>query len=152
MTDLNLTSLVSRQGSTYFPDRERWQIALTLTIPIFDGLKDLGTYRSSVETKYASVSKRKSAVLDQIPRLRDALNLAKQSDIKYSIDTKFRQAASSRAEIARKKYNTGLLTFEDWDIIESELITRQTNFLSSKRDRILRYATWENLLGKGSIP
>ncbi len=152
LPDLNLTSLVNRQGDTYFPERERWSIALTLTIPIFDGLRDLGTYRSSVESRYASESRRKSTMLDLIPRLRDALNQAKQSDIKYSIDTKFERAASSRAEIARKKYNNGLLTFEDWDIIESELITRQMNFLSSKKDRIIKYANWENLLGKGSIP
>jgi outer membrane protein len=154
MPDLNLTSLVSRQGQAYFPNRdsERWSIALILTIPIFDGLRDLGTYRSAVETKYASESRKKSTMLDLIPRLRDSLNLAKQSDIKYSIDTKFEQAASARAEIARKKYNNGLLSFEDWDIIESELITRQMNFLASKKDRIIKYASWENLLGKGSIP
>lgn len=154
LPDLNLTSLVSRQGESYFPnrDRERWSIALTLTIPIFDGLRDLGTYRSSVENRYASESRKKSTLLDLIPRLRDALNLAKQSDIKYSIDSKFEKAASARAEIARKKYNNGLLTFEDWDIIENELITRQMNFLASKKDRIIRYASWENLLGKGSIP
>jgi outer membrane protein len=152
LPDLNLSSLVNRQGESYFPERERWSVALTLTIPIFDGLKDLGTYRSSVETKYATESRKRSTLLDLIPKLRDALNLAKQSDIKYSIDTKFEKAATSRAEIARKKYNNGLLTFEDWDIIESELITRQVNFLLSKKDRVLKYASWENLLGKGSIP
>lgn len=152
LPDLNLTSLVNRQGDTYFPERERWSVALVLTIPIFDGLRDLGTYKSSVETKYASESRKKSTLLELIPKLRDALNQAKQSDIKYSIDTKFEKAATARAEIARKKYNNGLLTFEDWDIIESELITRQMNFLASKKDRIIKYASWENLLGKGSIP
>ena len=152
LPDLNLTGIASRQGTSYFPDRERWQVGLTLTIPIFDGFRDMGTYKSSIETKYANESRRRSTVLDQIPKLRDAFNLAKQSDIKYRIDSKFREASSSRAEIARKKYNTGLLTFEDWDIIENELITRQTNYLASKRDRVLRYANWENLLGKGSVP
>ena len=140
-----------RPCASYFPDRERWTVALTLTIPIFDGLRGLVTYRSSVQSKYANESRKRSTLLDLIPRLRDSLNLAKQSDIKYSIDSKFEKAASSRAEIARKKYNNGLLTFEDWDIIESELITRQMNFLQSKRDRVIRYASWENILGKGSI-
>lgn len=151
LPDLNLTSLVTRQGQSYFPDRERWSVALTLTIPIFDGLRDVGTYKASVETKYASESRRKSTLLDLLPKLKDALNQAIQSDIKFSIDSKFEKAAGSRAEIARKKYNNGLLTFEDWDIIENELITRQMNFLQSRRDRILRYANWENLIGKGSI-
>ncbi len=152
LPDLNLTGQVSRQGDSYFPERERWSMALTLTIPLFDGFKDLGTYRSSVESNYASESRKRSTLLGLLPRLQDTLNQAKQSDIKYSIDSKFKAAASTRAEIARKKYNNGLLTFEDWDIIESELITRQMNFLQSKKDRIIKYATWENVLGKGSIP
>lgn len=153
LPDLNLTGLLNRQDTTFFPntDRERWSVALTLTIPIFDGLRDVGLYKSSVESRYANESRKRSTLLSLIPRLRDALNLAKQSDIRYSIDTKFEKAAASRAEIARKKYNNGLQTFEDWDIIENELITRQINLLQSKRDRVIKYATWENLLGKGSI-
>lgn len=152
LPDLNFTGQVNRQGDSYFPERERWSMALTLTIPLFDGFKDLGTYKSSVETSYASESRKRSTLLTLIPKLQDTLNQAKQSDIKYSIDSKFEAAASTRAEIARKKYNNGLLTFEDWDIIESELITRQMNFLQSKKDRVIKYATWENVLGKGSIP
>lgn len=154
LPELNLTGLVSRQDESFFPDRERerWSVALTLTIPIFDGLRDIGNYRSSVQTRFASESRKRSTLLELVPKLRDALNQARQSDIKYSIDSKFEKAASSRAEIARKKYNNGLITFEDWDIIENELITRQMNFLQSKKDRVIRYANWENLLGKGSIP
>jgi len=154
LPELNFTGLVNRQDDSFFPDRERerWSVGLALTIPIFDGLRDIGNYRSSVQTRYASESRKRSTLLDLIPKLRDAFNQARQSDIKYSIDSKFERAASSRAEIARKKYNNGLITFEDWDIIESELITRQMNFLQSKKDRVIRYANWENLLGKGSIP
>src|SRR5690606_38333615 len=95
--------------------------------------------------------KKKSTLLDLLPRLADAQNLAKQSDIKFRIDEKFRKASNTRAEIARAKYNNGLITFEDWDIIENELIQRQTNYLQSKKDRVVRYATWENLLGRGAI-
>lgn len=152
LPDLNFTGQVNRQGDSYFPERERWSMALTLTIPLFDGFKDLGTYKSSVESSYAQESRKRSTLLSLIPKLQDTLNQAKQSDIKFSIDSKFEAAASIRAEIARKKYNNGLLTFEDWDIIENELITRQMNFLLSKKDRVIKYATWENVLGKGSIP
>ena len=149
---LDLTGNVVKQGPSYFPERERWAVALTLTIPIFDGLRDMGTYKGSVLSKYAAEGKKKNTLLELLPRLREAQNLARQSDIKYSIDEKFKNASGTRAEIARAKYNNGLITFEDWDIIENELIQRQTSFLQSKRDRVVRYATWENLLGRGAIP
>lgn len=152
LPSLDLTGNVVKQGPSFFPERERWAMAITLTVPIFDGLKDLGTYRGSVLSKYAAEGKKKNTMLDLLPKLRDAQNLARQSDIKYSIDEKFKNASATRAEIARAKYNNGLITFEDWDIIENELIQRQTSFLQSKRDRVVKYATWENLLGRGAIP
>ena len=151
LPSLDFSGNVVRQGTTYFPDRERWTVALTLSIPIFDGLKDKNTLKASVFSKYAAEGKKKSTLLDLLPRLADAQNLAKQSDIKFRIDEKFRKASTTRAEIARAKYNNGLITFEDWDIIENELIQRQTNYLQSKKDRVVRYATWENLLGRGAL-
>lgn len=151
LPSLDLTGNVLRQGPSYFPERERWTVALTLTIPLFDGLKDYSAVKSSVLTKYAAESRKRSTLLGLIPRLRDARNQARQSDIKYNIDQKFQKASGTRAEIARAKYNNGLISFEDWDIIESELIQRQTSFLQSKRDRILKYSSWENLLGRGAI-
>lgn len=151
LPSLDLTGNVLRQGQSYFPERERWTVALTLTIPIFDGFKDYATTKSAVFTKYAAESRKRSTLVTLIPRLRDAQNQARQSDIKYKIDEKFQKASGTRAEIARAKYNNGLITFEDWDIIENELIQRQTSFLQSKRDRIVRYATWENLLGRRAI-
>ena len=36
------------------------------------------------------------------------------------MDREFVEAAAVRAEIARSKYHNGLLSFEDWDIIEAE--------------------------------
>jgi outer membrane protein len=149
---LDLTGNVNRQGTSYFPDKERWTVALTLTVPIFDGLRDVGTVKAATLNKYAAEGRKRNTFLDLLPKMRDAQTQAKQSDIKYSIDEKFQRAASSRAEIARAKYNNGLITFEDWDIIESELITRQTNFIQSKRDRVSKYAAWENILGRSAIP
>jgi outer membrane protein TolC len=151
LPSLDLTGNVTRQGTDYFPQNERWNAAVTLTIPLFDGLRDKALLTSAVKAKYSLSAQKKNALLELLPKLRDAQNQAKQGDIKYTIDKKFQDAASTRAEIARAKYNNGLITFEDWDIIESELITRQTNFLASKRDRIIKYAAWENQLGKGSI-
>lgn len=153
LPSLDLSGNITRQGESYFPDRgrERWAMALTLTIPIFDGMKDYSSRKGAIITQYAAEGRKKNALLELIPKLKDAQNQARQSDIKYSVDDKFKKAATSRAEIARAKYNNGLITFEDWDIIESDLIQRQTTFLQSKRDRTLKYASWENLLGRGAI-
>jgi outer membrane protein TolC len=151
LPSLDLNGTVLRQGQSYFPERERWTVALTLSIPIFDGMRDYATTKGATFAKYAAESRKRSNLMSLIPRLRDAQNQARQYDVRYTIDDKFQRASGTRAEIARAKYNNGLITFEDWDIIENDLAQRQTNFLQTKRDRIVKYATWENLLGRRAM-
>jgi outer membrane protein TolC len=56
-----------------------------------------------------------------------------------------------RAEIARSKYNNGLTTFDDWDLIESDLINRQRAVLSSQGNRVVAEAAWEQAQGRGAL-
>ena len=65
--------------------------------------------------------------------------------------TEFLAAADLRAEIARTQYTTGLLSFEDWDLIENDLIDNQKAMLASLRDAVLAEAAWEQTLGKGAL-
>ena len=150
---LDLSASLSRNSQFFFPDEnnQRWTIGLNLSIPIFDGLSDYSNLKGAVSNKYAAEATKRNTYLTLIPNIRQALNLARQSDIKLKVDSRFREASQTRAEIARAKYNNGLLTFEDWDIIESELINRQISYLQSKRDRIIKYAAFEKSIGKGSI-
>ena len=61
-------------------------------------------------------------------------------------------AAETRAGIARSKYNNGLMSFEDWDRIETDLIQRQKAALLGRRERVLAEAAWEQTQGRGAIP
>ena len=150
---LDLSASVMRNNNFFFPDEEsqRWSLALNLSIPIFDGLSDYSTTKSAVASRFAAESSKRNTYLTLLPTIKLAQNQAKQSEVRLRVDARFRQASLTRAEIARAKYNNGLLTFEDWDIIESELINRQISYLQSKRDRIIRFAAFEKAIGKGSI-
>ena len=48
-----------------------------------------------------------------------------------------------RAEVARNKYKNGFITFEEWDIVETDLITRQKEVINSQKNRIIRQSIWE---------
>jgi hypothetical protein len=52
-----------------------------------------------------------------------------------------------RAEISTAKYKQGLLSFEDWDIIESNLINQGKTHLQRRRTSELEQARWKNALG-----
>lgn len=70
---------------------------------------------------------------------------------KVNVDENLREAAEVRAEIGRSKYNIGQLTFENWDIIESDLISYQKSELKSGHDLIISEANFEEALGMGVL-
>ena len=52
-----------------------------------------------------------------------------------------------RAEISTAKYKQGLLSYEDWDIIESNLINQGKTHLQRRRAAEIEQARWKNALG-----
>ncbi|MDH3513536.1 MAG: TolC family protein, partial [Gammaproteobacteria bacterium] len=100
-----------------------------------------------------AVSSNKDNVERQLlVRLKQAHAGYVESVEKLKVDQAFLEAAVTRAEIARSRYNNGLMSFEDWDRIENDLIQRQKTFLQSQRDRVTAEAAWEQAQGKGVIP
>ncbi len=150
---LNVTGTASKQGDEFFPqDTNRWSIGVNLSIPLFNGGRDLFATRSASAAWASSESSRFNVSRLLLTKLEQAYAAFLESEAKFKVDASFLKASQVRAEIARKKYNNGLLTFEDWDIIESDLITRQKSYLQSKRDRVLSEAAWEQAQGRGVIP
>jgi outer membrane protein TolC len=150
---LNLTGSVGKLGPEFFPDeRDHWSVGLKLSFPFFNGGRDYyGT--QAANASYASAqSLRQNTTRSTLAKLQDAYSNYIEAVAKLKVDESFRTAALVRAEIARKKYNNGLLSFEDWDVIENDLISRQKIYLQSKRDRVTAEAAWEQAQGKGVFP
>lgn len=152
LPSLNLTGSVGKLDSFWFPKNDRWQIGIGLSIPLFSGGHDFYVLQAARANSYAATAVRHSANQALITKLQQTYDLFALSVEKESVDRSFLEAARTRADIARGKYNTGLLTFEEWDIIENDLINREKAALISGRDRVNAEASWEAALGKGAIP
>ncbi len=147
---LGLSGTYGRRDTEFWPDGpDRWTLGLTLSISIFNGLRDYGEIKSASAMLAASTGNRVEVDRGLLVSLRSAHNAYVQAVAKEEVDASFRDAAQTRAEIARTKYNNGLLTFEDWDLIENDLISRQKAYLQSVRDRVVAEAGWEQALGIG---
>jgi outer membrane protein TolC len=150
---LSLTGSTGKLGEHYFPDEQnRWSVGASLTFPLFSGGKDYGNYESALYNYYSSSHNR--AFVDQglYSSLRQSYNTYAEAAQKLKVDESFQNAAVVRADIARGQYNNGLLNFQDWDNIETDLINRQKNYLTSKQNRVLTEAAWEQARGEGVIP
>jgi outer membrane protein len=148
---VNLTATTNQYGSSWYPDQNRWSVGASLTFPIFNGGRDYFSTRSAIESLKASTLNKGSALKDQIVKLKDAFAGYTQAVQKLKVDGAYVDAAEVREKISRQKYNNGLSTFDDWDIIESDLIHRQKSFLQSEHDRIVAEAAWDQVQGKGVL-
>jgi outer membrane protein len=149
---LNLTGTYGRQGADFFPQGERWSAGLGISFPLFSGGKDYYSAHAAVASWAQSTEARVNVDRQLLVTLRQTFRAYAQAVQKLSVDQAFVEATSTRSEIARNKYNTGLQTFDEWDTIENDLINRQKTEIQSRRDRVVAEAAWEQAQGKGAIP
>lgn len=148
---LNLTGQYGWQGADFFPEDDRWTVGMNVSIPIYSGGKDYYNSKSATVLSAAASFNRASLDRQLLAKLRQAHNALLEAVQRLKVDEAFYLAAITRAQIAREKYNNGLLSFEDWDVIENDLVLREKNRLQSERDRVIAEASWEQVLGKGVI-
>lgn len=152
LPSLDLTGRVSRQGSNGWSGEGVNSVALSLSVPLYSGGRNYYGMQSASASFAAAQAQRESVERSLLARLKDAYTRYVQAVEKLRVDEEFLAAASARAEIARRRYDNGLISFEDWDIIENDLVTRQKQVLASRRSRIEAEAAWEQAQGRGVIP
>ena len=61
---------------------------------------------------------------------------------KVEVQQKFLQAAIERAKIAQAQYSAGLISFDNWTIIEDDIVSAKKSFLDTQADALVAEADW----------
>ncbi|MBI3897045.1 MAG: TolC family protein [Gammaproteobacteria bacterium] len=149
---VDLTGTAARDGADWLPDDNRRTLTLSLSIPIFSGGKDYYGVQSAASNRDVAKANRTSVEQQTHVSLQQSYAAYVEAAARVRVDQAFLNAAETRAGIARARYQNGLVAFEDWDQIESDLIQRQKAFLATRRDRVTAEARWELAQGTGVIP
>lgn len=149
---LNLVASVGRNSPDFFPQKERWSVGASLSIPLFNGGKDSALLKSASLVSASSSARKSSVNYGQVELLKQTYQKLIESTEKLKVDESFQKASSIRAEVARGQYNNGLITFTEWDNIENDLIVRQKAYLQSKKEKVLNEAAWKQAVGEGVLP
>ncbi|WP_413586948.1 TolC family protein [Bdellovibrio sp. HCB274] len=149
---LDLSATVGDYGQSFYPNtQDRWTLGATFTLPLFNGGRDYYATKSVASQLYAAKSNLAGIDRSLLSTLKKAYTSYVEAVSQLAVNDAFVQAARTRADIARAKYNNGLMSFEDWDNIENDLIAKTKQYLSSKRDRIVAEAAWERAQGVGAL-
>jgi len=131
-----------RTDSSWPPNHDEWSIGVTLTLPIFEGGR-----------RWAGVSKAR-AVLNQseadersgrdsvILTLEQSWTAWQNAMDTVAVQEKFLQATEERAKITRAQYANGLISFDNWTIIEDNLVQTQKAFLDAEATAVIAEAQW----------
>ena len=127
-------------------------MGLNLSWSLFAGGRDYFNTANTHELWAASLASRESAGRGALSSLKQSYVAYVEAAEKLKVDRMYLDASTVQERIGRSKYNNGLLNFEDWDLIESNLITRQKTVLQSRQSRVVAEASWEQTEGKSVIP
>ena len=152
LPSLDLTASTNNVKPDSEPSERRDTVGVQLSIPIFSGLRDYYATESATATHAASVDTLADTDRQLLTQLQQTWSDFIQAVQLVEVNRSFLEAQRVRAEIARNRYNNGLMSFEDWDLIENDLITRQRTMLLTERDRVTAEAAFEQAQGIGAIP
>ncbi len=148
---LSLSASSTNYGSSWFPSTNQWSLGATLSYSFFSGGKTYYTTEAAKQTLQASIYSQESSLRLSYLKIKQAAATLREAQQKVVVDSAFQEASNLREKIAHEKYNNGIISFDDWDLIENDSISRQKSYLQSLRDLIAAEAAWEQALGKGSI-
>ena len=137
----------SNSGTNSFPDQNQWSIGTTLTLPIFDGGNTIATVRQARATLNQTEADEQSGRDGVIVTLSNTWTQLQNTIDNVGVQRKVLTAAQERAKIAEAEYSIGLVSYNDWIIIENNLVSAKTNFVNAQLSALVAEANWVQAKG-----
>jgi TolC family type I secretion outer membrane protein len=139
---------VGRSSDHWPPDENQWNTGLSVSMPIFEG-----------GLRIAQVSQAKSAFAQARENERSTRDTAIVSladtwvGLQNALDTvevrrKQLEATEVRSKIAEAQYSTGFISFDNWIIIENDLVIAKRSYLESEANALYTEASWIQAKGE----
>jgi outer membrane protein TolC len=129
-----------------------WSAGFSLSFPVFSGGRDFFNFKSAEESKKGAANNLKSSDLKNESSLENAYASYVDSVQEIQVQKFQLQAVQTQEEIAKAEYLNGLLIFQNWNQIETQLTNQQKTLLSAYLSIKTAEANWELAQGKGVIP
>lgn len=149
---LSANASLSKSGPDFGNLHPGWSAGLSLSFPILSGGSDLLDHRAAEDSMRAAEHSLRGTLASIALDLESAYASLADAVGKVGVQRSFLEAARVRERIAKAEYLNGLLSFQNWDQIETELTNQEKAELSSLLSAVNAKADWELAQGKGDIP
>jgi len=138
----------NRSDSHWLPQGDQWNAGLSVSLPIFEGGLRLAQV-SQAQALFNQLKENERSTRDGIivnleqtwTALQDAIETVRVQD-KQLI------ATQERSKIAEAEYATGFINYDNWTIIEDNLVSAKTRYLNAQANALLAEANWVQAKGE----
>lgn len=139
---VSLDGGVSKSGTAWPPDNNVSDVGVSVSVPVFEGglrRAQLAKAKSTHRQLQASRASTRDGILLALQQAWSTLENAAEN---IGVKKQFLEAAQERAKIAEAQYAVGLISFDNWTIIEDDLVQQKTAFLDAQASALLAQADW----------
>ncbi|MDD5352085.1 MAG: TolC family protein [Candidatus Omnitrophica bacterium] len=138
----------SKTNSHWPPENNQWNLGLSLTMPILEGGLRLAQI-SQAQAVYKQAEADERSARDSAVVGLEKMWVALQDAIEtVDVQSKSLEAAEERSKIAEAQYSTGFIAFDNWIIIENDLVNAKKTFLNARANALLAEANWIQAKGE----
>jgi outer membrane protein TolC len=145
---LSASAGADKSSAHWPPENDGWNMGLTMTMPIFEGgsrvaeVKKAKAAYNEAEANERSIKDAAIFALEQTwVSLQDTIELV-------DVRLKTLDATQERAKIAEAQYSNGFINFDDWIIIQNDLVVTKKTYLNAKANALLAEANWIQAKGE----
>ena len=139
----------NRTGDHWSPRDKEWDLGVSLSLPLFEG----GLRTAQVAEARALVRQleenQRSALDSAILTLQQDWAILQDAIENVSVQNKSLIATVERSKIAQAQYSIGFVSFDNWTIIEDNLVKAKRDYLNAQAAALLAEAKW--IQAKGEV-
>ncbi len=139
---ISLVGGVGKSDNNWPPKADSTNVGVELTWPLLEGGSRLAQL-DSANSLYRGLQDQQQSLKDTIAlSLEQGWSNLQDAIQQVDVQKKFLGANQERSRIASQQYSTGLLTFNEWIIIEDNLVSTKKTFLNTQANALLAEANW----------
>lgn len=139
---------IGKTDDQWPPGVSNWSAGFSLTFPLFEGGAQQAQLAKAKALLGQAQADERSGRDGVIFTLANTWTQWQDAVDNVGVQQRFLEAAKERAKIAEAQYGSGLVTFNDWIIIENDLVNNQKSFLGAQANALIAEANWVQAKGE----
>lgn len=141
------TGGIGRSDTQWPAKDESWSAGVKVSFPLFDGANRWSSAKKAEAAFNQAKADERSGRDGVILTLHETWAALQDAIENVNVQSKFLESAEARAKISQAQYSNGLISFDDWIIIEDALVRTRKNYLEAQANALFAEASWVQAKG-----